>query len=71
MSRRDIEKRLRIKAYDIYGLSEIMGPGVAMECEEQDGLHIYPSHFECTPQQSICLLFHLMRELLQFHFEDS
>ncbi len=43
--RRDIEKRLQIKAYDIYGLSEIMGPGVAMECEEQDGLHINEDHF--------------------------
>ena len=43
--RRDIEKRLQIKAYDIYGLSEIMGPGVAMECEEQDGLHINEDNF--------------------------
>lgn len=43
--RRDIEKRLQIKAYDIYGLSEIMGPGVACECVEQDGLHINEDHF--------------------------
>lgn len=43
--RRDIEKRLQIKAYDIYGLSEIMGPGVAMECEYQDGLHINEDNF--------------------------
>lgn len=43
--RHDIERRLQIKAYDIYGLSEIMGPGVAMECEYQDGLHINEDHF--------------------------
>lgn len=43
--RRDIENKLGIKAYDIYGLSEIMGPGVAAECEEQDGLHINEDHF--------------------------
>jgi phenylacetate-CoA ligase len=34
-----------IRAYDIYGLSEIIGPGVAIECEEQDGLHIFEDHF--------------------------
>ncbi len=38
--RKEIEQSLNIKAYDIYGLSEISGPGVACECEEQDGLHI-------------------------------
>ncbi|HAS90345.1 MAG TPA: phenylacetate--CoA ligase [Desulfovibrio sp.] len=44
--RRDIEQKLNIKAMDIYGLSEIMGPGVAMECaEEQQGLHIMEDHF--------------------------
>ena len=43
--RRDIERRMQIKAYDIYGLSEIMGPGVACECEEQDGLHFNEDHF--------------------------
>ncbi|ACS80549.1 MULTISPECIES: phenylacetate--CoA ligase family protein [Maridesulfovibrio] len=44
--RRDIEQKLNIKALDIYGLSEIMGPGVAMECaEEQNGLHIMEDHF--------------------------
>jgi phenylacetate-CoA ligase len=44
--RRDIEQKLHIKALDIYGLSEIMGPGVAMECaEEQNGLHIMEDHF--------------------------
>ncbi|MBQ9832407.1 MAG: phenylacetate--CoA ligase [Clostridia bacterium] len=43
--RREIEARLDIKAHDIYGLSEIIGPGVAFECEEQDGLHINEDHF--------------------------
>lgn len=38
--RLQIEKLLGIKAYDIYGLSEIMGPGVAFECSEQTGMHI-------------------------------
>ena len=38
--RREIERRLHIKAYDIYGLSEIIGPGVAYECECQKGMHI-------------------------------
>lgn len=43
--RKDIERRLQIKAYDIYGLSEMMGPGVACECECQDGLHFNEDHF--------------------------
>ncbi|MCQ2500367.1 MAG: phenylacetate--CoA ligase [Lachnospiraceae bacterium] len=43
--RRDIEKRLGIKAYDIYGLTEISGPGVSFECEEQQGMHINEDHF--------------------------
>ena len=43
--RTTIEEKLNIKAYDIYGLSEIMGPGIAMECECQDGLHIWEEHF--------------------------
>ncbi len=43
--RRDIEKKLGIKAYDIYGLTEIMGPGVAFECEEQTGMHVNEDHF--------------------------
>ncbi|MDR2632484.1 MAG: phenylacetate--CoA ligase [Treponema sp.] len=38
--RREIESRYAMKAYDIYGLTEIIGPGVAFECEAQDGLHI-------------------------------
>lgn len=41
-----LEKKLKLKAIDIYGLSEIMGPGVAIECHEaQDGLHIADDHF--------------------------
>ena len=43
--RRSIEKSLGIKAYDIYGLTEISGPGVAFECEEQHGMHINEDHF--------------------------
>ncbi|MDR2902103.1 MAG: phenylacetate--CoA ligase, partial [Lactobacillales bacterium] len=43
--RREVEKRLGIKAFDIYGLSEIIGPGVAMECEYQNGLHIWSDVF--------------------------
>lgn len=43
--RKRIEDVLHIKAYDIYGLSEIMGPGVACECSEQNGLHIWADHF--------------------------
>ena len=43
--RRDIEKSLGIKAYDIYGLTEISGPGVSFECEEQSGMHVNEDHF--------------------------
>lgn len=43
--RKDIEKTLGIKAYDIYGLTEISGPGVAFECEEQEGMHIQEDFF--------------------------
>jgi phenylacetate-CoA ligase len=43
--RRSIEKSLGIKAYDIYGLTEISGPGVAFECEAQSGMHINEDHF--------------------------
>jgi len=43
--RRDIEKSLGIKAYDIYGLTESTGPGVAFECSEQTGMHINEDHF--------------------------
>lgn len=43
--RRDIEKKLGIKAYDIYGLTEISGPGVSFECSEQTGMHVNEDHF--------------------------
>ena len=43
--RRDIEKALGIRAYDIYGLTEISGPGVAFECTEQKGMHVCEDHF--------------------------
>ena len=43
--RKDIEKKLHIKAYDIYGLTEICGPGVGAECECQNGTHIWEDHF--------------------------
>ncbi|MBR6983206.1 MAG: phenylacetate--CoA ligase [Ruminococcus sp.] len=43
--RRSIEKSLGIKAYDIYGLTEISGPGVAFECSEQTGMHINEDNF--------------------------
>ncbi len=44
--RREMEERLDIEAIDIYGLSEVMGPGVAQECvETKDGLHIWEDHF--------------------------
>ena len=43
--RTEIESRLNIKAHDIYGLSEIMGPGVACDCEYHTGLHVNEDHF--------------------------
>ncbi|MBR5046940.1 MAG: phenylacetate--CoA ligase, partial [Eubacterium sp.] len=43
--RSDIQRSLGIKAYDIYGLTESSGPGVAFECEEQTGMHINEDHF--------------------------
>lgn len=43
--RHDIENKLGIKAYDIYGLTEISGPGVSFECEEQAGMHVNEDHF--------------------------
>lgn len=43
--RREIENKLKIDAYDIYGLSEIIGPGVAIECACKQGLHIAEDHF--------------------------
>ena len=43
--RQDIEKKLGIKAFDIYGLTELSGPGVAYECSAQNGMHINEDHF--------------------------
>jgi phenylacetate-CoA ligase len=43
--RKEIEAKLRIKAMDIFGLSEIIGPGVSNECEHQNGLHVFEDHF--------------------------
>lgn len=43
--RRDIEAKLNVTAYNIYGLSEIMGPGVSHECQAKDGSHIIEDHF--------------------------
>lgn len=43
--RSDLENRLEINAFDIYGLSEIMGPGVAIECPEKEGLHLFEDNF--------------------------
>ena len=52
--RRGIEEALGIKAYDIYGLTETSGPGVAFECYEQSGMHINEDHF-------LAACFHLAR----------
>lgn len=43
--RQELQKRFNAPAYNIYGLTEIMGPGVALECPEQDGLHVMEDHF--------------------------
>ena len=43
--REQLEAKLNIKALDIYGLSEVMGPGVSMECQSQNGMHIFEDHF--------------------------
>jgi len=43
--RKEIEGKLNIDALDIYGLTEVIGPGVSVECEEKDGLHIFEDHF--------------------------
>ncbi len=43
--RKEIEAKLNLKAFDIYGLSEILGPGVAADCEYHKGLHVYEDHF--------------------------
>jgi phenylacetate-CoA ligase len=44
-TRDEIERGLHIKAYDNYGLTELIGPGVAFECSERDGLHVNEDHF--------------------------
>jgi phenylacetate-CoA ligase len=43
--RKEIEEKLHVKAIDIYGLSEVIGPGVSSECEYQCGLHVFEDHF--------------------------
>jgi phenylacetate-CoA ligase len=43
--RKEIEKRFNAPAYNIYGLTEIMGPGVGLECSVQEGLHLFEDHF--------------------------
>jgi phenylacetate-CoA ligase len=43
--RQKLQKRFDSPAYNIYGLTEIMGPGIALECPEQDGLHVMEDHF--------------------------
>jgi len=43
--RGEIESKLNINAMDIYGLTEVIGPGVSSECEEKDGLHVFEDHF--------------------------
>ncbi len=43
--RKEIEARLGIDAYDIYGLSEVIGPGVSGECTEKSGMHVFEDHF--------------------------
>ena len=43
--RKEIEVRVQVQAYDIYGLSEVMGPGISYECSEKSGLHINEDHF--------------------------
>ncbi len=43
--REQLEQKLDIKAFDIYGLTEVIGPGVAMECQAKQGLHIFEDHF--------------------------
>ena len=57
--RQDIQEKLGIKAYDIYGLTEISGPGVSFECSEQAGMHINEDHFIAeviNPETEKCFL---------------
>lgn len=82
--RKSIEKSLGIKAFDIYGLTETSGPGVAFECEEQTGMHINEDHFyaeiidpdtgEVFPRDKGRACFHLSRQgslpLLRYRTRD-
>ena len=43
--RQEVQRRFKAPAYNIYGLTEIIGPGVGLECSQQDGLHIFEDHF--------------------------
>ena len=43
--RRNIEKQMHLSAIDIYGLTEVIGPGVSSECQEKNGLHVFDDHF--------------------------
>jgi phenylacetate-CoA ligase len=56
--RQEIQRRFNAPAYNIYGLTEIIGPGVALECPEQDGLHVMEDHFypEIIDPQSMKVL---------------
>ena len=47
--RKDIQNKLHLKAIDIYGLTEMCGPGVSADCDQHDGLHLWEDHFlvEC------------------------
>ncbi len=56
--RKEIERRFGVPAFNIYGLTEIMGPGIALECEAQDGLHVMEDHFypEIIDSESLATL---------------
>jgi phenylacetate-CoA ligase len=56
--RQEIQRRFNAPAYNIYGLTEIIGPGVALECPKQDGLHVMEDHFypEIIDQRSMKVL---------------
>ncbi len=83
-ARKELEEALHIKAYDSYGLSEMMGPGVAFECQEQSGLHIWEDHFlieildkdeqPCAPgEQGELVITSLTKEampLIRYHTGD-
>jgi len=83
-ARVDLEEALRIKAFDSYGLSEMFGPGVAFECQEQNGLHIWEDNFlveildpdgdQCAPgERGELVLTTLTKEampLIRYHTGD-